>query len=104
MPELDDKPFYVGQRVLIDIEFRRLGVPTDPTIIQVTAKNPVTGSNVVLTYPTEGLTKVSTGVYEAAVQMSDPGQWHFRVEGAGVVDAVTETWLDVLPTTVGSGS
>ena len=94
----DHVPFFVGQRILVEVEFRLLGVPTDPTIVQVVSKSPVTHSQATLVYPDENLTRVDTGLYEAAIIVDDPGQWHFRAEGAGVVDAVTEVALEVLPT------
>lgn len=94
---IDDQPYYVGQRILLEIEFRLLGVPTDPTIIQVAARDPSDGSVTVITYPTTALTKRDTGLYEAAIEVDTPGQWHFRASGAGVVDGVTETTLEVLP-------
>lgn len=92
--------YYVGQRVLVEAEFRLLGVPTDPTIIQFYARNPRDRSIVVLTYPNIHLTRVATGLYEADFQVTDPGQWHFRAEGAGVVDAVVEVHLDVLASNI----
>ena len=98
----DDLPVYVGQRITLEIEFRLFGVPTDPTIVQVTSKDPMTGSSTVITYPDELLTRTDVGQYEASVQVATPGQWHFRTEAAGIVDAVTEAYLDVQPTSVGS--
>jgi hypothetical protein len=96
----DDLPVYVGQRILVEAEFRLLGVPTDPTIIQVSSRNPGTGATVVLTYPATELTRRDVGLYEAAIVVDTAGQWHFRAEGAGVVDAVSETSVDVLASTV----
>ena len=96
----DHMPYYVGQRILIEMEFRLLGVPTDPQIVQITAKDPAQGSRSTLTYPSENLTRAGVGLYEASINVNSPGQWHFRAEGAGVVDAVTEIHLDVLDTTV----
>lgn len=101
-PELDDTPYFVGQRILLDVEFRKLGVPTDPTIVQVLARNPVDLGVVVLTYPVAELTRTGVGTYEAAIQVLSPGQWFFRVEGAGIIDAVTEINLEVLPSRVSS--
>lgn len=91
--------YYEGQRALIEAEFRLLGVPTDPTIVQVLSKSP-TGSVAVLTYPAVELTRRDTGLYEANVLVDLAGQWHFRVIGEGVVDAVTEVSLDVLDSNV----
>lgn len=99
-PELDDTPYFVGQRILIDVEFRKLGVPTDPTIVQVAARNPASGSVAILTYPNEALIRTGVGTYEASIQVGDPGQWYFRTEGAGIVDAVTEINLEVLASRV----
>jgi hypothetical protein len=91
--------YYEGQRALIEAEFRLLGVPTDPTIIQVISRSP-SGSVSVLTYPAVELTRRDTGLFEASVLLGDSGQWHFRVIGEGVVDAVTEINLDVLQSNV----
>lgn len=96
----DDLPVYVGQRILVEAEFRLLGVPTDPTIVQVSSRNPVTGATVVLTYPATELTRRDIGLYEAAIVVDEAGQWHFRAEGAGVVDAVSECSIDVLASMV----
>lgn len=101
-PELDDTVYYVGQRILIDMEFRKLGVPTDPTIVQVRARNPADGSVVILTYPATELIRTGVGNFEAAIQVSTPGVWFFRAEGAGIVDAVTEVNLVVMPSRVGA--
>lgn len=87
--------YFEGQRALVEAEFRLLGVPTDPTIVQVLSRAP-SGSVSVLTYPAVELTRRDTGLYEAAVLLDTSGQWHFRVIGEGVVDAVTEIDLDVL--------
>lgn len=91
--------YYIGQRALIEAEFRLLGIPTDPTIVQVHSKSP-TGVSTVFTYPAVQLTRRDVGLFETSIIVDEPGQWHFRVEGAGVVDAVTEVSLDVLDSTV----
>lgn len=85
---------YEGQRVLIEVEIRRLGVPTDPTIVQLTARKP-SGGHVVYTYPADDFTRRDTGLYEGAVLVEEPGIWAFRVDAAGVVDAVSEYLLEV---------
>lgn len=91
--------YYIGQRVLIEAEFRLLGIPTDPTIVQVQSRSP-TGVSTVYTYPAVALTRRDVGLFETAIVVDESGQWHFRIEGAGVVDAVTEVALDVLPSGV----
>lgn len=96
---MSSSDYYEGQRVLVETEFRLLGVPVDPTIVQVFAKNPL-GSVNVFTYPAVELTRRDTGLYETAILVDMGGQWHFRVVGTGVVDAVTEIDLDVLESKV----
>jgi hypothetical protein len=95
-------PTYVGQRALIETTFRLNGVPTDPTIVSITSKSPVSSTEVMTAYPDTAGTFVrrSTGVYEASILVFEPGQWWFRVEGAGIVDAVNEYVLDVAETHV----
>lgn len=90
---------YQGQRIYIEAEFRLLGVPTDPTVVQVTARSP-SGSNVTLTYPSEDLTRRDTGLFDAAFLVDVPGIWYFRPEGAGEVDAVDELSLEVFQSNV----
>lgn len=96
---MGNSDYYIGQRALIEAEFRLLGIPTDPTIIQVQSKSP-TGVSNVYTYPAVQLTRRDVGLYETSIIVDEPGQWHFRIEGAGVVDAVTEVHLNVLDSAV----
>jgi hypothetical protein len=87
-------PTYVGQRVLIENIFRLNGVPTDPTIVTFTSESPG-GVQSTLTYPAATLVRRSVGDFEASVLVNEAGQWAFRCEGAGVVDAVGEYLLNV---------
>jgi hypothetical protein len=96
---MSDRDYYEGQRVLIEAEFRLYGVPQDPTIVQVLAKAP-DGTVNVFTYPAVELTRRDTGLFETSILVDVAGQWHFRVTGTGVVDAVTEVNLDVLNSNV----
>lgn len=88
---------YVGQRVLIECIFRLNGVPTDPTIATLTSRSPVSNTQVSVTYPVATFVRRTTGEYEVAVIVDEPGQWVFRAEGAGIVDTVNEYVLDVHP-------
>lgn len=93
---------YVGQRVLVEIEFRVLGAPEDPTIVQLTSRAP-SGTSTTYTYPADDFTRRDLGLYEGSVLVDEPGIWAFRVEGAGVVDAVNEFLLNVEPSAVLGG-
>lgn len=89
-------PVFVGQRILIEIEYRLSGVPRDPTIVQYTSRSPG-GTVSTVTYPNELLTRRSEGLYEASILVDESGTWIVRAEGAGVVDAVNEHVQAVLP-------
>jgi hypothetical protein len=89
-------PTFVGQRVLIETIFRLNGVPQDPNIVTLTASSP-SGVVSTITYPAATYTRRSTGAYEGSVLVNEPGQWAFRAEGVGIVDAVNEYIVDVQP-------
>lgn len=90
---------FVGQRVTIECEFRLLGVPTDPTIVQLTARAP-DGSSTTITYPSEYFVRRDVGLYDVSVLVDQPSTWFFRPEGTGVIDAVDEIALEVLASNV----
>jgi hypothetical protein len=89
----------VGQRVVLECEFRLKGVRTDPSIVTLTARSPsgvVTSEN----YPTNEIVKRGVGQYDGIMVLDEPGYWQFRMEGAGVVDAVQELTVFVQPSRV----
>lgn len=90
------RDIYPGQRILVECEFRLLGVPTDPTVVQFTVHAP-SGSSTTLNYPDVNLTRRDLGFFEANVTVNASGTWWFRFEGAGIVDSVQELPLEVLP-------
>ncbi len=87
-------PVFVGQRILIEVEYRLNGVPTDPTIVQYTSRSPL-GTVSTVTYPNVAFTRRSEGLYEASVLVNEAGTWVIRAEGAGVVDGVNELAQEV---------
>lgn len=86
---------FVGQRILIEIEFRLNGVATDPTIATCSYRSPL-GTQAILTYPNEAFIRRSEGLFEASILVDEPGTWVIRGEGAGIVDAVNEYAQEVL--------
>lgn len=84
-----DRKIYVGQRITIEIEYRLLGVPTDPTIVTCTSRSPL-GTVSTLTYPNEAFIRRSAGLFEASILVDEAGTWIFRGESAGIVDGVNE--------------
>ena len=93
------QPIFVGQRIPVEGAFRLRGVPRDPMVVRCLIKPP-SGGLVSLVYPNESLRRLDTGLYEAAVAVTEPGTWYFRWEGAGTVDAVTEIPVEVRPSVV----
>ncbi len=94
--QADRRLIYAGQQLEVDGEFRRNGELLDPTIVKLYARTP-SGSITVLTYPHEDLVRLSVGRYVGNVYASTAGLWTFRFEGAGVIDAVQDVQIDVLP-------
>jgi hypothetical protein len=88
-------PVYVGQRILVEIEYRLNGNPTDPTIVQYTYRSPL-GVTATVTYPDEAFIRRSEGLYDASILVDEPGTWIIRGEGAGIVDGVNELAQEVL--------
>lgn len=89
-------PIYPGQRILVEVRFYLLGVPTDPTVAKCYVKHP-SGSQTILTYPDASFTRRSAGWFEANITVDVAGTWLFRGESAGVCDSATETKIDVVP-------
>lgn len=94
--EADRRLIYAGQQLEIDGEFRRNGELLDPTIVKLYSMAP-NGSVVILTYPHEDLVRLSVGRYVGNVFADVAGNWSFRLEAAGVIDAVQDTQIEVLP-------
>lgn len=86
---------FVGQKMLIEVEYRLNGVPTDPTLASVSWRAPG-GTQATLSYPTTDFVRRSAGLYEASILVAEAGTWIFRTEAAGIVDAVNEMSQEVL--------
>jgi len=91
----DETRVFVGQNILIEVEARLNGVPTDPTLASVSYRAPG-GTQATLNYPTTNFVRRSTGLFEASILVTEPGTWIFRAETAGIVDAVNEMTQEVL--------
>jgi hypothetical protein len=89
-----DTQHVVGQPLVVDGVFRLEGVPTDPTVVSADVRTP-TGRHLVLVYPSVNIARVELGRYEVLLTTDEPGTWSVRLSGAGVVDAVGETFVNV---------
>lgn len=101
MPVRAVREIFQGQRLLIECEFRLLGVPTDPIGVQCILRKP-SGSQIAMNYPNPNLTRRELGVFEANVTVDEGGTWWVRFEGFGTVDAVQETSFEVKSTVMAS--
>lgn len=84
-----------GSLVLVTVQFTNpTGVLTDPTAAVVSVED--AAGNVT----TPPVTHVSTGVYTAVVDTTSgaPGNWHYRGNGTGAVQAVAQGTFVVLAT------
>lgn len=84
----------VGQRIIVEGEFRLAGVAKDPLLVRFFMRGP-SGALITIAYPDNAVVRRSTGRYEASVVVDVPGTWYFRWEGSGVIDAVEELTVPV---------
>ena len=85
----------VGDTVIMHTEFRVADVLTDPTAVVCQLKDPAG------TLTTPSNSKISTGIYEASVDVATAGTWRFRWTATGTVKAAEESWFLVRPRMVG---
>jgi hypothetical protein len=67
--------------------------PADPSSITLRVKQP-DATVVVHNYPGD-IAKDSTGVYHFDLSISESGDWYYRFEGTGTVQAASETLFHV---------
>lgn len=89
----------LGSRASVEANFRVAGSLVDPTVVQVTTRAP-SGDVATYLYPQAELVRDATGVFRCEFTVSQPGDWWVRFEGSGVVEAVWETVIHVLPSNV----
>jgi hypothetical protein len=101
MPTRAVREIFEGQRLIIECEFRKRGVPTDPIGVQCIVRKP-SGSQAALNYPDINLTRRELGIFEANITVDEGGTWWVRFEGFGTVDAVQESSFEVRSTVMSS--
>lgn len=92
--QAEDRIVYAGQALTLSATFRIDGEPKDPTLVTLRTRSP---SGVFVVTTREALANPSTGTWTHTVLADEAGVWHFRIEGAGIVDAVDEFEIDVHP-------
>jgi hypothetical protein len=87
-----------GQIARLGITLTVDGTVTDPTTIKIRVK-PKTSPAVEYVYGVDSnVTKLSTGVYRAAITITDdPGQWQYRWISTGTAATVAPSFITINP-------
>lgn len=84
-----------GDRPRCKAEFKLNSVLTDPSLITFKYKKP-NGISTSLVYGVDSdLKKESTGIYYVDLDIDLSGQWFYRFEGTGTVQAASESKFTV---------
>jgi len=67
--------------------------PADPTVVTLRVKQP-DATVAVHSYPGD-ITKDGTGAYHFNLAITESGDWYYRFEGTGAVQAASETLFHV---------
>ena len=81
-----------GDKVHLTAKFIVGSVLTDPTVIICRVKDP-SGNVTVYTYALAQVTKTSTGLYYKDISIDESGDWYYRWEGTGAMEAAEESHL-----------
>ncbi len=68
--------------------------PTDPTTVVLRIKQPDATVSVV-NYPGGDIVRDGTGQYHYDLSIAEAGDWYYRFEGSGAVQAASETLFHV---------
>ena len=83
-----------NDKVRLTANFTVNGVLTDPTTVTLKVKN-LSGTISTYTYALAQVTKSAVGIYFKDISLDKIGEWFYRWEGTGAVEAANETYLDV---------
>jgi len=83
-----------NDKVRLTARFTVSGVLTDPTTVTLKIRN-LLGVTSTYTYALAQITKSAVGVYYKDISLDRSGEWFYRWEGTGTVEAANETYLDV---------
>lgn len=81
-----------GDKVHLTAAFSVGGVDTDPTAVVCKVKDP-SGNVDVYTFALGQVTKSSVGHYYKDISIDESGEWFYRWEGTGAMEAAEETHL-----------
>ena len=83
-----------NDKVRLTARFTINDILTDPTTVTLKIRN-LSGVVGTYTYALAQVTKSATGVYYKDISLNLSGEWFYRWEGTGTVEAASETYLDV---------
>jgi predicted transcriptional regulator of viral defense system len=89
MAKLNPNYYDRGDRVRLSASFTSNGVAADPTAIELKVKDP-SNNIATYTYALAEITKSATGNYYKDVSIDETGEWFYRWEGTGAVEAADE--------------
>jgi hypothetical protein len=81
-----------GDKVHLTAKFTVGGVLTDPTAIVCKVKDP-SGHTDSYTFALGTITKTGVGLYYKDISIDESGEWFYRWEGTGAMEAAEETHL-----------
>jgi hypothetical protein len=83
--------FDIGDRPRVRVQFVDLsGLAGDPAQVDIRARNPTATTLATLT-----ATRIATGVYDAFIDLTSPGDWGVRAVGTGGLQAAAEAVFTV---------
>lgn len=82
----------IGDRVHLTAVFTISGVDSDPTAIALMVKDP-SGNIATYTFALVQITKSAVGRYYKDISIDESGDWFYRWEGTGAVEAADEASL-----------
>ena len=84
----------IGDGVRLKVTFTVNAVNSDPTTVTLRVKDP-SGNIDVYTYALVQVTKSAVGIYYKDIFIDESGEWFYRWEGTGAVEAADESYFDV---------
>ena len=79
----------IGDGVRLKATFTLSSVNTDPTAVKLKVKDP-SGNIDIYTYALAQITKSAVGKYYKDIFVDESGEWFYRYEGTGTIEAADE--------------
>lgn len=90
MSNVNPTTYDKGDRIRLSASFTSNSVAADPTAVVLKVKDP-SGNIATYTYALAEVTKSATGNYYKDISIDESGEWYYRWEGTGAVEAADES-------------